>query len=95
MVKLYQTPNLLKFVKSVHGPTPYSSDYSVDNLTTNFDNRANIYGRKPIIDIDGNTASYRSCFTTSKTLIDDHSDGMAVLRFEFDEAYMIHGLLLV
>ena len=51
-VRIYQTPNLLKFIKAVDGPENSNSNHMLTNLVENFDSRTNNKDLKPIINID-------------------------------------------
>ena len=51
-MRIYQTPNLLKFIKSVDGPESSNVDHVLTNLVENFDSRANNIDLNPIINVD-------------------------------------------
>ena len=96
-VRLYQTPNLLSQGKGgvkLIG-TQSEPEYSLDNLIENYDKRFNNALHKPFIDSAATEADFESCYVTNREIIDDKSDGVAVLTFDFGKSYMMHALLII
>lgn len=99
-MRLYQTPNLLKQLYGNYTyarSAPSERKYDIENLLTNFETRSAGNGVKALTDLNGNRASFESCYVTTYAQLKDqvHYPNVMKIEFRFDEEVFVHAVLLV
>ena len=94
-LRAYEVPNLLELFGAtlIDAPPYFNTDQTFDNVLTNFAVRSTRRTLEPIIDEDGNQASFISCYGSTLEGIDAGTDRIVTLMLP--KSYFQHAILIV
>ena len=94
-MRAYEVPNLLELFGAtlIEAPPYFNTDQTFDNVLTNFAIRSTRRTVEPIIDEDGNQASFISCYGSTLEGLDAGTDRIVTLKLP--KSYFQHAILIV
>ena len=94
-IKVYEVTNLLNYgAKIFKAPDATTSTKTADNLINNLSVRSPRNTINPIVDDQGNRASFESCFVTDDSILGPNNNNLYELTFDLGKPMMQNAVLI-
>ena len=94
-IKAYEVTNLLNYgAKIFKAPDATATSKTAENLINNLSVRSPGNTIKPIVDDQGNRATFESCFVTNDSILGSNSNHLYDLTFDLGKPMMQNAVLI-